>query len=67
MVRIEKDCVGPCPQGCIGSSCPYQHIQVWICDECGDEDVELFEYEGQELCIDCIKKMLPRVNERYGL
>lgn len=66
MVKIVKDCVGPCPQGCIGSSCPYQHIQVWICDECGDEDVELFEFDdGRQLCQSCLVKQFKSLNRRW--
>ena len=62
MVKIIKDCVGPCPQGCMGSSCPYQHIPVYICDECGDEDVELYEFDdGRQLCENCLLAQFKKI------
>jgi hypothetical protein len=43
---------------CIGKRCPLQNQKVYICDDCKDEVDELYEFEGEELCIDCIKKRL---------
>ena len=52
--RIEDNCVGPCPMGCI--HCGRSHEHNYFCDECGDEYLEeLFEYDGKELCWDCYK------------
>lgn len=36
-------------------------VEVLQCDECGAYEDELFIYDGEELCIDCIKKRLERV------
>jgi hypothetical protein len=33
----------------------------WHCDECGEE-TKLYEWEGQELCLDCIEKKLDPIN-----
>lgn len=53
--RIEDNCVGPCPMGCI--HCGRSHEHNYFCDECGDEYLEeLFEYDGKELCWECYKK-----------
>lgn len=61
MINIENECVG-CPpdMGCLGKSCPYLDVPRFYCDECGDE-AELYWYEGEQLCIDCIEKRLEKV------
>lgn len=54
--RVENNCVGPCPMGCI--NCGRRHQHVYYCDRCDDycdEDNPLYEYEGQELCWECYK------------
>lgn len=65
MVKIENDCVGPCPQGCMGSGCPYRNARHYYCDECGDEvgAEELREYDGRQLCSDCLLDEFPVVIE----
>lgn len=59
MINIvyESDCVG-CPQGCIncGRSEKKPRAEM-ICDECGYEDEVLYKVDGQEVCIDCVKKL----------
>lgn len=56
MVKIENDCVGPCPQGCMGFGCPNRHVPHFYCDECGDEvsPEELYEYDDEQLCDRCL-------------
>lgn len=60
MQRVENDCVG-CELPCIGDSCPYRNVTHYYCDNCGDE-TQIYEFEGEELCIDCIEKRLKKVN-----
>lgn len=60
MRRLENDCVD-CGMPCIGDSCPYRNVIHFYCDDCGDE-TQLYEFEGEELCIDCIEKRLKKVN-----
>lgn len=56
MKKIENECVGcPVEMGCIGDSCPHKNVSRFYCDKCGEEET-LYHYDGQELCIDCIKK-----------
>ena len=52
------DCDKPCML-----FCP-QRDDSWdyYCDECGDE-TQLYEWDGQELCLECIKGRLDRVNQ----
>ena len=57
MIKFENDCVGPCPQGCLGSSCPNRNVPYFYCDECGDgcDPGELYDYDsGTMLCKYCL-------------
>ena len=57
MIKYENECVG-CPpeRGCLGSSCPYINVPRLYCDVCGEEDEELYEYDDEQLCADCLRK-----------
>lgn len=61
MIKYENDCCGCAVPGypCLGSSCPLTHSPHLYCDHCGYESEELYEFDGEELCEDCIKKRLP--------
>ena len=61
MITYEDECVC-CPKemGCLGSRCPNRNVPHLHCDECGEE-TNLYEYEGEELCIECIKNRLDKV------
>lgn len=62
MKKIENNCVGCPPEiGCLGSACPYVNIEVYYCDDCGDETT-LYYFEDMELCINCIIKRLDCVD-----
>lgn len=58
MRRTENECVG-CPPNlaCLYRACPFYEVNRYYCDECNDETI-LYEFDGQELCIECIKKRL---------
>lgn len=56
MRRIESDCMG-CDMICIHRACPYYEVEYFYCDECHD-NATLYEWDGRELCIDCIRKEL---------
>ena len=62
MVKIENDCVGPCPQGCI--NCGRKHSPHYFCDECGGEysPDELYDYEDQMLCQHCLLLWVPKIS-----
>lgn len=65
MIIIEDHCVEcPTEMGCLGKSCPYQDVEVFYCDECGEEDV-LYEFEDEQLCINCILNRLHKVEGSY--
>jgi hypothetical protein len=48
--------------GCRGNLCQYKNVPIWICDKCGEEEVDLYEYEGQELCEECLLQAVPKVH-----
>ena len=58
---IENECVDCPPElGCLKDACPYKNVKRFYCDKCGYEET-LYEYDGEELCIECITKRLPIV------
>lgn len=59
MKETTNECVS-CGLHCLGDSCPYWNVTRFYCDKCGDE-TQLYYYDGQELCIDCIKNQLEKV------
>ena len=53
--RIEDNCVGPCPMGCI--HCGRSHQHVYYCDRCDAENEPLYEADnGDEVCWECYKE-----------
>lgn len=51
------DCGLPCILFCPLRDDSY----IWTCDECGAE-TQLYEWEGQELCLNCLEKYLDKIN-----
>lgn len=62
MIRYENDCCGCAAPGypCMGESCPMRQSPHYYCDECGAEK-DLYDYDGEELCADCIVGRLRKV------
>ena len=61
MKKIENECVGcPSEMGCLGDACPNRNVEHFYCDEC-EEEGTLYEYEGKELCKDCLLEAVPKV------
>lgn len=61
MLVYEDHCVG-CPGGlsCLGETCSNRNVPVHYCDRCGDELDDVYDYDGEELCEDCLKKIFLR-------
>lgn len=57
MTTYENDCVG-CD---VCYHCGAKKTKHIICDDCGEEK-PIYDYEGEELCIDCIEQRLRRIN-----
>lgn len=62
MVEYINECVDCKSIGlrCIGSTCPNRNVKHILCDKCGAEDT-IYQYESEQLCIDCITEKLEEV------
>lgn len=58
MVKYENECVQCASPGypCKGNSCSNKKVPHWYCDKCEweFEPNQLYQYQGQELCVDCL-------------
>lgn len=63
MQKVVNECCDCAAGGypCRGSSCPLRAVTRYYCDKCKSEDV-LYEYDGQELCKDCLLEQFPIVD-----
>ena len=61
MIKFENDCCD-CGQPCFGNACINRNVPHLYCDECGYEVDDLFEYDGQQICEDCLKEIVPKVD-----
>lgn len=59
MIRYENDCVD-CGLPCMGNACRLARIPHFYCDRCGEEE-QLYEYDGNQLCLCCIEEKLEKV------
>lgn len=58
MEIIEDNCVGCPPElGCLGNSCPYRSVRVFICDTCQEENAE-YKMDGSDFCESCANQYL---------
>lgn len=55
MKYYTNDCVD-CGLPCNFESCPYYRVPHFKCDFCREEDIKLYEYEGYEICEECLVK-----------
>lgn len=55
MINYENHCVY-CPKelGCLGNACPNRNVPVKVCDKCKNEVGTLYDYDGEQLCKDCV-------------
>ena len=65
MRTVEDECVD-CGLPCIGSSCPNRKITRFYCDRCGEEfePDELYDFDGEDFCKECLLEQLQTVEER---
>lgn len=63
MFVIEHECVD-CGMPCSYGWCKYYGVKRYYCDDCKEED-KLYEFEGDELCADCVLKRLPKVEGSF--
>ena len=55
MIYYENECVG-CGLPCKHDLCPYYKVKHFMCDSCKEEDVKLYEYNGLQICEECLLK-----------
>ena len=55
MIYYENECVD-CGLPCRHDLCPYYKAKHFQCDFCKTEDVKLYEYNGWQICEDCLLK-----------
>lgn len=60
LVKSENECLN-CGLQCSGHYCPNYSVSHYYCDNC-TEETQLYEYEGMELCLNCIEKKLDKIN-----
>ncbi len=55
---------------CMGSACPNRNVPHYYCDGEGCEEEfkpsELYDYDGDMLCKDCLAKKFRKVSESEG-
>lgn len=60
MIEERNDCVGcdglPCVPGCSRG-----HYIALVSDWCGKESEALFEWEGEQICEDCLLDEIPHI------
>ena len=63
MVTYENECVH-CGLPCLGPDCPNLNVKHYYCDNvnCGADVDVLYEYDGEQLCEDCLLKTVPKVD-----
>ena len=63
MITYEDECCGCATPSypCMGSACPNRSVPHLYCDRCKEEADTLYEYEGEQVCIDCILESLNKV------
>ena len=58
MIRYENECVD-CGKPCV-SNCRFKNVPHFYCDKC-DEEAELYEFDGEQLCESCLLETVPKV------
>lgn len=58
------ECVD-CGLPCIYEACPYYKVEHFVCDFCKDEDITLYDYNGYEICADCLIKQFDVIEGSY--
>lgn len=63
MVREINDCCDCAVPGypCMGDSCPRRHTIAYECDRCDCECDILYDYDGNQLCKDCLLEVVPKI------
>lgn len=55
MHYYENECCD-CGLPCTYNSCPYYKVKHFVCDFCKEQDIKLYDYNGYEICEECLIK-----------
>lgn len=65
MREVTDECLGCTSIGlpCVGEGCLLKRTTHYYCDRCEEEfePKELYQYEGEEVCIECLLKDFERI------
>lgn len=53
MRYYESNCLD-CGMPCLYESCLHYRVERFVCDFCKEEEYPLYEYEGYEICKECL-------------
>ena len=58
MITYEDECCGCATESYpwLGSACPNRNVKRLYCDRCDDDVEKLYNYDGEELCEECVLK-----------
>lgn len=61
--EIRNDCCDCAAPGypCLGSHCPRRNVEYLVCDKCRNDADCLYEYEGKELCEECLLEQFTKI------
>ena len=56
MVKYENECCGCATPAypCMGDACTRRKVPHLYCDWCNEDVEDLYKYEGEQVCVDCI-------------
>ncbi len=60
LISVDNECVD-CGLPCMYEACPYYKVVRFYCDGCDEEQFNLWHFDGQELCQECILNRLDKV------
>ena len=60
MIVIGSECCD-CDLPCVFAACPYYKVVYYVCDKCGETVDDLYHFDGDQLCQDCILQQLEKV------
>lgn len=61
MVKRESGCVS-CGLPCLGRACPHYEEITLVCDKCGHSVDDLYEYDGGQVCEECLINNFTKVD-----
>lgn len=63
MIRYESQCCDCATESypCLGNECLRRNVPIMICDKCGEEVEDLYEYGHEQLCKDCVLERMDKV------